>query len=342
MVKLKFYPSNVFIEPEAENYPLCKELINKFKFLNIPVFNFKDFNKLNNFEKTSREFYSFSKRSLIVGIKKSMKLECCKPSADYQFSLVTGCPGSCEYCYLQTNQSFKPFIKVYVNIEEIFNNIDKYINSSIPNITTFEISSSSDPIAVEHITGSVRKTIEFFSNKEFGRLRLVTKYSNIDNLLNINHNNHTKVRFSINSEYVIKNFEHNTDKIEDRIKAASLIYKSGYPLGFIIAPIMYYDNWEEEYRRLFEMLKNNIPDPYTKNISFELIQYRFTVKAKNIILERFPNTKLDMKEESRTKKWGPYGIYKFVYPKDTSIKLKEYISNLIIEYFPNSTIEYFT
>lgn len=159
---MQFLPKHVFIEPNAENYDLGKKLIKEFEAFGIPITKIKTYNKLDEFKKSPNEFYAFGKQSLIIGIKKSMKLECCKPSADYQFSLVTGCPGSCEYCYLQTNQSFKPFIRVYVNIDEILENVDKYINIRKPKITTFEIASASDPISVEHLTGSVKRTIEFF------------------------------------------------------------------------------------------------------------------------------------------------------------------------------------
>lgn len=105
---------------------------------------------------------------------------------------------------------------------------------------------------------------------------------------------------------------------------------------------MYYDNWEIEYDMLFKKAKEYLPNTLHLPLTFELIQYRFTTKAKNVILQRFPNTKLDMDEENRIKKWGPYGVYKYVYPKDVSEELKNGITNLINKYFPNSYIEYFT
>ncbi len=337
-----FKPLQVFFEPGSLNYPLGKELHDKFKSSNVPIYKLNEYNKLSKTFENPSKFYSYSKSSLVVGVKKSMKLMPCKPSADYSFSLVTGCPGSCQYCYLQTNQSLKPFTRVYVNREEIFNNIDKHISSNLPNITTFELASTGDPLSVEHLTGSVASAVEFFSNKENGRLRLVTKFSYVEPLLNIKHNNRTKVRFTINSNYVIKNFEFNTDNLEDRLNAASKIHLAGYPLGFIIGPIMMYDGYEEEYKSMLENLRNIIKNPDEANITFELIQYRFTAKSKKVISERFPNTKLDLNEENRFKKWGPYGVYKYVYPKEDSSKLKEFFFENIKKYFPNSTIEYFT
>lgn len=40
-----------------------------------------------------------------------------------------------------------------------------------------------------------------------GRLRFVTKYQHVEPLLQLKHNGHTRIRFSVNADYVIKNFE---------------------------------------------------------------------------------------------------------------------------------------
>ena len=102
-----------------------------------------------------------------------------------------------------------------------------------------------------------------------------------------------------------------------------------------------YDNWKEDYKKLITILKEELGD-YNEEITFELIQHRFTATAKDLILTRFPNTKLDMNEETRLLKWGPYGKFKYVYPKEKSSEIKEYISELIHTNFEKAYIEYFT
>jgi spore photoproduct lyase len=61
-----------------------------------------------------------------------------------------------------------------------------------------------------------------------------------------------------------------------------------------------------------------------------------------LILTRFPQTELDLNEGNRQLKWGPYGKFKYVYPKDQSNEIKEYISELVLSNFSNAVIEYFT
>lgn len=105
-----------------------------------------------------------------------MKFQSCKPSAHYQLPLLSGCTGQCEYCYLNTNLSDKPYTRVNVNIDDIFTHAQKYIDERLPEQTIFEGSATSDPVPVEPYSNSLKQTIQFFSKSENGRFRFVTKY----------------------------------------------------------------------------------------------------------------------------------------------------------------------
>jgi spore photoproduct lyase len=333
-----FIPDVAYIDPRSLKYASAKATIEYLEKLNVPMIPSR---KVVIEGDSPVKNYAKAKRTVFITVNSEKKLKSCKPSADYQFSLSSSCPGSCEYCYLQTTQGEKPFMKVFVNVEDILNVIQEHINNNLPNITTFECGSITDPVALEHLTGNLKRCIEFFENSQNGRLRVITKFDNVNSFLNINHNNHTKFRFSINARYVINKFEHNTSSFEERIAAAKKIASSGYPIGFIIAPIMIYENWKSEYKELIHILKSELGE-FNNQITFELIQHRYTATAKELILTRFPNTELDMNEETRQLKWGPYGKFKYVYPKEKSSEIKEYISELINTNFKNALIEYFT
>lgn len=333
-----FIPDKAFINPRSMEYEVGKFAREQLEKLNVPIIEGR---KVLIEGESSIENYVEAKKTIYLTVNKEKKLRPCSPSADYQFSLSSSCPGHCEYCYLQTTQGEKPYMKVFVNIDEILAVIQKHIDENLPNITYFECGSITDPIALEHLTGNLKRCVEFFANSENGRLRVVTKYDNIDSFLDINHNKHTKFRFSINTRYIINKFEHNTSSFEERIEAARKIAKAGYPLGFIIAPIMIYDNWKNDYKELLDKLKSEL-EGYEEKITFELIQHRFTNTAKELILKRFPKTELDLNEDNRQLKWGPYGKFKHVYPKEKSDEMRDYISQIINENFSNAEIQYFT
>lgn len=333
-----FIPDRAYIDPRSLEYDAGKFAKEQLKNLNVPIIETK---KVAIEGKTPSENYAKAKKTIYLTLSKEKKLRPCRPSADYQFALSSSCPGHCEYCYLQTTQGEKPFMKVFVNINEILDVIKEHIDKNLPNITTFECGSITDPVPLEYLTGNLKRCIEFFGNNGKGRLRVITKFNDIDSFLDINHNKYTKFRFSINTRYIINKFEHNTANFEERIEAAHKIANAGYPIGFIIAPIMIYDNWKSDYKELIDELKSQLEN-YKEEITFELIQHRFTATAKELILTRFPKTELDLNEETRQLKWGPYGKFKYVYPKEKSNEIKEYISELIESNFSNGRIEYFT
>lgn len=337
-----FQPKRVFFEENALDYPLGRKIYTEISDAGIPIRIIGSHNRISGIPgSTPQQRYAESKRTLVVGVKKDLRLDTCKPSADFEFSLGTSCPGGCQYCYLQTHLGRRPYVRVYVNLEEIFAQIKKITAANAPSITTFEAAAASDPLAVEHLTGSLSKAIEFFGKLNYARLRVVTKFAAVEPLLNLKHNRHTKFRFSLNTEPVIQKFEHHTASFRERIGAARRIALAGYPLGFIIAPLFIYPNYERDYADLFKELAKSLQPP-PADLSFELITHRFTKSAKKVILERFPNTKLDLNEAARRKKYGKYGVVKYLYPEAEYQKLKETILGLLQRFFPSAVIEYFT
>lgn len=338
-----FIPDLVFFEPDALNYPMGEELYEKFKSLGVPIKQTTSHNRVTGIPGDSpTEAYRNAKRTLVVGVRKTLKFDTSKPSAEYAIPISTGCMGHCHYCYLQTTMSAKPYLRVYVNMDDILAQADQYIAERAPEITRFEAACTSDPVGLEPLTGSLKRLIEHFGQTELGRLRFVTKYDTVDSLLDAKHNKHTRFRFSMNADYVIKNFEPATAPYHDRIAAAGKVARADYPLGFILAPLMRFDGWQEGYRDLIERLSRELPLEAKKDLTFELIMHRFTKTAKRTILERYPKTKLEMDEESRKYKWGKYGRGKYVYKDDEAVELKDFIVEQIDELFPEAKIEYFT
>ncbi|WP_235069832.1 spore photoproduct lyase [Turicibacter sp. TJ11] len=319
-----FKPKHVYIEKEALDYPLGVELKEKFENMDIPV-DILESNRVNFLRgKNVQEKYEIGKRVLVVGVRRTLEFQSCKPSAHYQLPLVTGCIGKCEYCYLNTNLKDKPFTRIYVNIDDVFKKAKKYVQTGKFKPTIFEGSATSDPVPVEPYTHALAQSIEYFGKLPDARFRFVTKFTDVDGLLHLKHNEKTEIRFSINTDTVIESFEHGTPRVKQRIEAARKVIKAGYPVGFLIAPVFIYPNWKEDYLMLIKMLKNYLPDEDLKHpITFEIISHRFTPTAKNHILQVFEQSKLPMDESERTYKYGQFGYGKYVYPKETIAEIKE-------------------
>ena len=337
-----FIPKRIIFEKESLEYDMAKAILNKFKDnTDIEIINLTS-NRIKQHIPGEDLFsqYREGKKTLVLGTKKSLKFQSCKPSAHYQLPLVSGCMGECEYCYLNTQLGDKPFVKVYVNIDDILRQTQKYIDERLPDITIFEGAATSDPIAVEPYTHSLEKVIKFFGSSENARFRFVTKYNDIDSLLNIEHNGHTEIRFSINTSRVIDQYEHFTASRDKRIEASIKVAKSGYPMGFLIAPIFIYPNWKEEYHDLLLELSSKLPDDLKFPVTFEIISHRYTTIAKNRILQVFPESSLPMNDEHRKFKYGQFGYGKYVYRKESLDEIKQFFIKEIEELFKNKEVKY--
>lgn len=336
-----FKPKRVFFEQGALDYPLGEQLFSRFKNEEIPVSLLKSHNRVTGIPgKTPQQAYYEGKSTLVVGVRKSLDFATCKPSAHYQLPLVTSCMGKCQYCYLNTQLGKKPYLRIYVNIEDILAKAKKLIDDRQPEITLFEGAATSDPIPVESYTGALAQAIKFFADEPLGRFRFVSKFTDVDSLLDIKHNQHTTIRFSINSQSIISTFEQGTPRLDARIDTAKKINSAGYPLGFIIAPVFIYTNWQTDYHAMLETLAQALGGAGAVPPRFEIISHRYTLRAKQTILDIFPDTPLPMKEEDRQFKYGQFGYGKYLYPQEKRKQIGDFFEKEIQQLFPNAEIDY--
>lgn len=338
-----FIPRRIIFEKNSLDYEIGQNIYNYFKDNNeiekIIISN----NKIKQNIPDTDDIYKFyrqGKRTLVVGVKKGMKFQSCKPSANWQLPLYSGCMGQCQYCYLNTNLGDKPYIKVNVNVDDILNQAQQYINERLPLKTVFEGSATSDPLPLEPYTNSLKRTIQFFANNPNGSFRFVSKYSDVDTLLDIEHKGKTEIRFTLNTQKVIDNYENATAAIKLRLGAAKKVAEAEYPLGFIIAPVFIYEGYKEDYKKLLLNLKETLPENLKHTLTFEVISHRYTTRAKNIITQVFPDTTLPMNDEERKYKYGQFGYGKYIYDKDTLDDMKAFFKETISNIFPDSFIKY--
>jgi len=335
-----FMPKRVIFEKDAFLYKRGIELYEYFQNKDVEIIKLNS-NRVQGIPgEDLAEKYTEGKRTLVIGVRKTLKFQTCKPSAHYQLPLVTGCMGQCEYCYLNTQLGDKPYIRAYVNIDEILQQAEKYIKERRNDITIFEGAATSDPLPVEPYTRGLAQTIKFFAEQPNGRFRFVTKFTNVEDFIEVEHKGHTSVRFSLNTDKVIKSYEHFTPSAGKRIEAASKVIEKGYLTGFLIAPVFMEGDWKNEYKSLLMMLRDKISHIPNKDISFEIISHRYTINAKNRILEIFPETSLPMKEGDRSFKYGQFGYGKYVYNKEQISEMKEFFEKVISTYFLGSKILY--
>ena len=170
-----------------------------------------------------RETYNRAKRTLAVvnAPPSAMKLQPIPPSADWQFHLAEGCPAHCQYCYLAGSLAGPPVVRAFANLPAILANLPKYekpgAGRNEAQGTTFEASCYTDPLGIEHLTGSLAECIRHFGTREHGYLRYTTKFDAVEDLLDLPHNGHTRCRASVNAAPVARRLEGGVAPVPSRL-----------------------------------------------------------------------------------------------------------------------------
>ncbi len=180
-----------------------------------------------------------------------------------------GCPYYCTYCYLAfVYRKYSPFIKINVNYDTMFKQIRKTLAGSNGKVS-FNMGEMLDSLALDHITGLTKMLIPFFSGFSNGFLMLLTKSSNIDNLLTIEPNSHTVVSWSLNPQKVIHQYELGTADLDERIDAAKKCQEHGYRIRIRIDPGILYPDWQNGYA---DLIRKTLTAVRPENITLGMLR----------------------------------------------------------------------
>jgi spore photoproduct lyase len=339
-------PEQVLFTPAAIAEPWGQQIFARAESLNLPI-EVLPHNRLSGLRgENERETYQISKRTLAVvtAPPSSFKLSPIPPSADWQFHLAEGCPAHCQYCYLAGSLQGPPVIRAFANLPQTLANLAAYERSG--EATSFEVSCYTDPLGIEHLTGSLAECIRYFGTRKDGYLRWVSKFDAVEPLLDLPHNGHTRCRFSVNAAPVSGRFEGGTAPVAARLQAVRKLALpparggGGYPVGVVIAPIMPIEDWQSHYTELLDSIETALD--FDCDLTFELISHRFTPGSKETLLEWYPQTKLEMDESQRTVKRNKFGGIKYVYEADIMKELRRFFERELSRRFPHAKILYWT
>jgi len=266
------------------------------------------------------------------------------PSADWQLNLAEGCPAHCQYCYLVGSLSGPPVVKAFANLPQLLANTATYEQPG--RVVSFEASCYTDVLGIEYLTGSLAEAVRYFSTRAGVQLRFVSKYDHIGPLLGLPHHGRTRARFSLNAEPVVRQLEGGTASVEARIQALRRLALpvaqggGGYPVGVVLAPIMPIPDWQTHYTELLNRLATALD--FDCDLTVEFITHRFTPGSKDVLLQWYPNTRLDLTEEGRAVKRNKFGGLKYVYQPDQMRAMKAWFYAEWQRRFPYAPVQYWT
>ena len=341
-------PKRVLVTPAALGWAHGAAMVARAETLGCEVVQLKS-DRLSGLPDTYRD--AKTTLAIITASPSRRRLEPIPPSADWRFDLAAGCPAHCAYCYLAGSLAGPPIVRAYANLPEILDMLEPALGHGAVTSagirasegTTYECSCYTDPLGIEHITGSLAATIAHFGAWQAPvQLRFTTKFDAVEPLLKIDHQGRTRVRFSVNSRGAGR-FEGGAPRMEHRLQALRAMALAGYPVGLTVAPILPLPLWAQEYDQLFADVATALDGTgAAAMLTVELITHRFTAKSKGVLTGWYPGSALDMDEANRTRKLTKFGSAKFVFPKTEMAAMRANLEASLQQHLPQTKLLYWT
>ena len=251
--------SHIYVEKKILNNKNTLEILSKFKDVKIiEIENYKEVFSSNNqdfhLQKLGQKLILASNKANMI-YEGAVVCESFENDNFYYTSSIINCVYDCEYCYLQGVYSSGNIV-IFVDIEKVFEEVEELYNK----LKTLYlcISYDTDLLAIENICGFSEKWYYFIEDKKDLKIELRTKSGNIDKFLNLKPLDNFIVAFTLSPENLALKNEKYTASFKNRVKAIKELEEKGWKVRICIDPLIYSDNFEENYGQMIEYLFNEI------------------------------------------------------------------------------------
>tara|TARA_B110000014_G_scaffold38626_1_gene25067 strand:+ start:1186 stop:2211 length:1026 start_codon:yes stop_codon:yes gene_type:complete len=261
----KFLPdfSHIYIESKAQGFNLTKKCIRNFP--KAKIIEISDYKSIFN---RPRQDFQTQKQSmkLILAIKKPPYIykgtDILQDGGYKNFYYNTpmlNCLYNCSYCFLQGMYSSANIV-VFVNEidmqDAVKNEIVKRVHKEQP--LMLSISYNTDLMAFENILPITKNWIQFAKLNLDLNLEIRTKSGLYHSIKDIESSDQIVLAWTLSPDKVVRKYELNTPPLSKRISAIKLALKDGWKVRLCFDPILYYNNWENDYLELFNKVKSSL------------------------------------------------------------------------------------
>lgn len=168
----------------------------------------------------------------------SEKTLCCNLR---NITAIENCLYGCSYCTIQTFYDGDAIMDkdLEEKLEAVSLEPGRYYH-----ITTGQ---SSDSLAWGNKNATLTKLCEFARRYPDILLEFKTKSANVAPLLELDVPPNVVCSWSVNTETIIMNEEHNTASLKERLHAARQVADQGIKVAFHFHPIIHYQKWQQDY-----------------------------------------------------------------------------------------------
>jgi len=317
--------NKIYIDEKVEAHPVSLRIIKKLGGKATPITDIKEI-KSNGDEYEDTLILTRHEGRLVKRCPGTKNHICCNYHVINQ---VLGCDIGCTYCILRGYLN-APGTVINVNIEDTFDRVEKILSRPRKYIYRVGTGELADSFYLDDITRFAGTFVEFFSAKDGAIFELKTKSDRIDPVLGLDHKGKTVISWSLNAPSQAESEEGAAPDVYLRLDAARRASEAGYFIGFHFDPIIYFDNWEEEYQKVAGAIFDYV-DP-KKILWISLGTLRYPPSLEKIIRERHPKSKITCGESF------PGGDNKMRYLKPLRIKMYKEVAGAIRDRAPGTFV----
>lgn len=244
--------SHIYIEKEAKQYIESQKILKRFP--NSKVIEIDSYKEI--FSKNNQNFtLQKTTPKLILAVKKENYIyegaKVCESFGNENFyysSSVLNCVYDCEYCYLQGVYSSGNIV-IFVNLEDMFQEIERILKERSMYIC---ISYDTDLMALEEITGFVKRWYDFVKKHRNLKIELRTKSSSIKVFGELEPNPNFIVAWTISPKEFAKQFEKRAVPFEKRVESAKILIEAGWTVRICFDPMIRVEDFYTVYGEMID------------------------------------------------------------------------------------------
>ena len=262
---MNFLPdfSHIYVESQSIDSDIAEQSFKRFP--KAKIIEIEDYKKI--FNKNGQDFQIQKLSTKLILAKKQPPF--IYPATDiiqdsgfnnfYYCTPILNCIYNCEYCFLQGMYSSANIV-VFTNTEEVKNAVKKQIlERKYPDEPLLlSLSYNTDILALENILPLTKQWIDFANNIDDLFMEIRTKSGLTSSFNKLKPSKKILFAWTLSPNNIIQKYEHKTPLLERRIKSIQKIVDSGWPVRLSFDPILIYPNWKEDYKQMFERIKETI------------------------------------------------------------------------------------
>lgn len=341
----------IYLEPEVRNYARGREVLAQYPDAVIyEVPSHWQIPELHGNKGSVEDWMKIKRNVLILGVKKSLTARPNERSSHFVApSHSNGCTMSCVYCYVPRRKGFANPITLFVNIEQIIDYLyrhaarqgTKFTNDTIdPTYWVYDIGENGDCSVDAAISNNVKDIIDAFKKIPNAKASFATKFVNKE-MLQYDPQKKTRIRFSLMPHTLSRIVDVRTTPVSDRIAVMNDFLDAGYEVNVNFSPIIFYEEWEDDWLKLFEEFNDVVNEEVKKQLSAEIIFLTHNDKLHEVNMGWHPKgEELLWKPEIQETKYSQTGGRNVRYKRGLKKELVDRFVDMMHRHMPYCAIRY--